>query len=139
MPQPERDGGNSSKRKSPGHQVNRHPGHLIRGETTGRSSQPRGTPEYLHKWKPPFQPRGNKSTLRKQGPQAETWGAGERKTYNFSIPCIAKSEDRHHRRDGEWPKKGGGTTVMTVPKARHRYQPEPSHNLQKKATLDSYN
>ena len=64
------------------------------------------TPEYLHKWKPPFQPGGNKSTLQKQGPpKAETWGAGKRKTDRFSIPCNGKSEDRHHRRNGEWPKK----------------------------------
>ena len=62
-----------------GDQVNRHPGHLNRGETTGRSSRPRGTPEYLHKWKPPFQPGGNKSTLRKQDPQAESWEPGKEK------------------------------------------------------------
>ena len=60
------------------------PRHLNRGETTGRSSRPRSTPEYPHKWKPPFQPGGNKSTLRKQGSQAETWGAGKRKTYIFN-------------------------------------------------------
>ena len=61
------------------------PRHLNRGETTGRSSRPGSTPEYLHKWKPPFQPGGSKSTLRKQGSQAETWGAGKRKPYNFQF------------------------------------------------------
>ena len=35
LPQPERDRGNSSKRESPGDQVNRHPGLWNQGETTG--------------------------------------------------------------------------------------------------------
>ena len=48
----------------------------------------------------------NKPTLRKQRPQAETWRAEKRKTDRFSILCFPKREGRHHRRNGEWPKKG---------------------------------
>ena len=122
---PERDGGNSSIEQKPRDQANWHPRHLNRGESTGRSSRPRDSPEHLHKWKPPFQPGGKQANTAKARPQAE-----KRKTSRFSIQCIPKSEDCHHRRNGEWPKEGGGTTGMTVPKTRHGLEPEPSHNLQ---------
>ena len=102
------------------------PMHLNRGESTGRRRRPRDSPEPLHKWKAPFQP-----TLRKQGPQAETWGAEKRKKDSFSNLCFLKSESRHHQQNGEWPKKRRrGTTGLTVPMTRHGQEPEPSHNLQ---------
>ena len=44
MPQPERDGGNSPKKESPGDQVDRHPQLWKREETTGRSKRPREPP-----------------------------------------------------------------------------------------------
>ena len=100
--------------------MNRHPRHWNRGESTGRRRRPRDSPEHLHKWKPPFQPGGK---------QANTAKAEKRKTDRFPILCFPKSEGRHHRQNGEWPKKGG-TTGLTVPMTRHGQEPEPSHTLQ---------
>ena len=51
-------------------------------------------------------------------------------TDRFSILCFPKSEGRHHRQNGEWPKKRRGTTGLTVPMTRHGQEPEQSHNLQ---------
>ena len=103
---------------------------MNQGETTGRSSRPRSTPEYLHKWKPKFQTGGNKATLRQQGSQAETWGTGKRKPYNFQFHASLRVKTVTTGGTEKWPKKGGGTTGMTVARKRHRHQPKTSHHPQ---------
>ena len=101
---------------------------MHRGETSGRRSRPRRIPEYLHKWKPPFQPGGNKSTLRQPGSQGETRRARKRKPIQFHASQRVKTVTTGGTE--KRPKGGGGTTGMTVSKTRHRHQPKTSHHLQ---------
>ena len=118
----------SSKSKSLGDQVNRNPGACIGEKTSGRRSRPRSIPEYLHKWKPPFQPGGNKSTQRQPGSQGETWRARKRKPIQFHASLRVKTGTTGGTE--KWPKEGGGTTGLIVSKTRHRHQPRTSHHLQ---------
>ena len=100
---------------------------MHRGETSGRRSRPRSIPEYLHKWKPPFQPGGNKSTQRHPGSQGETWRAKKRKPIQFHASLRVKTVTTGGTE--KWPKEGGGTTGLTVSKTRHRHPPRTSHLL----------
>ena len=108
--QPERDGGNSSIEQEP-----RRPGNPApKALESGRIHRPKKVTERLPRTPPQVEAtiptrRKNKPTLRKQDPKAETWGAEKRKTDRFSILCFPKSEGRHHRWNGKWPKKGGET------------------------------
>ena len=127
--QPERDGGNSSIEPEPRRPGKPAPKDLESGRIHRPKKATERLPEQLHKWKPPFQLGGKQANTAKARPQAETWGAEKRKMNRFSILYFPKSEGRHHRRNVEWPKKGG-TTGLTVPMTRHGQEPEPSHNLQ---------
>ena len=129
LPQPERDGGNSSKNKSLGDQVNRHPGACI-GEKPPDEAVDRETP-------PNTSTRGShhsnqEETSQHCDSQAPKSRPGEpgKENQPFSIPCIAKSETVTTDGTEKWPKPGGGTTGMTVSKARHRHQPKTSHHPQ---------
>ena len=117
---PERDGGNSSIEQEP-----RRPGKPApKALESGRIHRSKQSTERLPRTPP--QVGATIPTRRKtsqhcesKAPKPETWGAEKRKTNRFSIQCILKSEDCHHRQNGEWSKEGGGTTGMTVPKTRH--------------------
>ena len=112
QPQPEPDGGKKLQKQEPRRPGKPEPRRLHRGETSGRHSRPRSIPEYLHKWKPPFQPGGNKSTLRQPGSQGETWRARKRKPIQFHASLRVKTVTTGGTE--KWPKEGGGTTGMTV-------------------------
>ena len=102
--------------------------HMHRGETSGRRSRPRSIPEYLHKWKPPFQPGGNKSTQRQPDSQGETWRARKRKPIQFHASLRVKTVTTGGTE--KRPKEGGGTTGLTMSKTRPRHQPRTSHQFQ---------
>ena len=128
QPQPEPDGGKKLQKQEPRRPGKPEPRRLHRGETSGRHSRPRSIPEYLHKWKPPFQQGGNKSTQRQPGSQGETWRARKRKPIQFHASLRVKTVTTGGTE--KWPKEGGGTTGLTVSKTRYRHQPRTSHHLQ---------
>ena len=104
--QPEREGGNSSRDQEPGRPGSPAPKALESGRTNWSKKarpRPRDSPGGLHKWKPPFQPGGKQTHTAK----ARTWGAEIEKRNISQFQCFPKSEGRHHRWNGEWPKKGG--------------------------------
>ena len=120
--------------KSQGNQVAQHPRLLNRGGSIGRRRHDldRETPpEAFHKWKPLFQPGGTSPHCGSKDPQAETWGAEKEKQNVSQSQCFPKSEGRHNRWNGEWPKKRRkGTTGMSVPTTKNGKEHVPSHNLQ---------
>ena len=54
-----------------------------------------------------------------------------------SVPSIAKSEDRHHRRNREMAQEGGGTTRLTVSKPGRDINPGRATSPKKLARLES--
>ena len=129
--QPERDGGNSLIEQEP-----RRPGKPApKALESGRIHRPKKATERLPRTPP--QVEVTIPTRRKTSQHCESEapkprpGAEKRTTDRFSILCFPKSEGRHHRRNGEWPKKRRrGTTGLTLPTTRHGQEPEPSHNPQ---------
>ena len=120
--------------KSQGDKVAQHPRLLNWGGPTGRRSHDldQETPRKPPQVEVPI-PTGRKTSphCESKNPQAETWGA-EIENQNVSpSQCFPKSEGRHHRWNGEWPKKWRkGMTVKPVPTTRNGKEPVYSHNLQ---------
>ena len=117
----------SSKSKSLGDQVNRHPGVCI-GEkllddAVDREASPNTSTSGSHH-------SNQEETSQHCDNQARKARPGELGKEINSIPCIAKSEDRPHRRNGEMVQRRRRLTGLTVSKTRHRHQPRTSHHLQ---------
>ena len=110
--QPERDGGNSSRDQEPGRPGSPAPKALESGRTNRSKKarpRPRDSSGSLHKWKPPYQPGGKqahtaKARTRKPRPGEQKWKNG-----TFLNLNAFRSEGRHNRWNGQWPKKGGKT------------------------------
>ena len=135
QPQPEPERGEKLQKQEP-----RRPGkpetrRMPRGGTTERRSRPRSIPEYLHKWKRPFQPGGNKSTQRQTGSQGETWRARKKKLIQFQASLRVKTVTTGGTE--RWPKEGGGTTRLTVSKSGIDINPGRATSPKKLARLES--
>ena len=111
--QPERDGGNSSRDQEPEKPGSPAPKALESGRINRSKKvrpRPRDSPGSLHKWKPPFQPGGKPTHTVKARTCKPRPGDQKKKKRNVSqSQCFLKSEGRHHRWNGERPKKGGKT------------------------------
>ena len=121
--------------KSQGDQVARYPRLLNRGGSTGRrrhdlnrETHPEASTSGSHH----SNQEENKPTLRKQGPSSRDLGSRNRKKRNISqSQCFLKSEGRHNRWNGEWPKRGGKARQgRQCANTRNGKEPVPSHNLQ---------
>ena len=129
--QPERDGGKHSIEQEP-----RRPGKPApKTLESGRIHRPTKATERLPRTPPQVEvtiPTRRKTSqhCESKAPKPRPEEPRKERTDRFSILCFPKSEGHHHRRNGEWPKKGGGTTGLTVPMTRHGQEPEPSYNLQ---------
>ena len=108
--QPERDGGNSSRDQEPGGPGSLAPKALESGGPTSRRRHDlnRETPRKPPQVEAPIPTRRKTSPhCESKDPQAETWGAEIEKRNVSQSQCFPKSESRHRRWNGEWPKKGG--------------------------------
>ena len=100
QPPPEPDGGNSSKSKGLGDQVNRHPGACLGekppDEAVDREAPPSTSTSGRH--------HSNQAEISQHCDTrlpSRDLGSREKKTIQFSMPGVAKSEDSHHRRNGK--------------------------------------
>ena len=109
------------KSKSPGDPVNRHPGHLNRGETTGRSSRPKATPNSSTSGSHHSNQEETSQHCDSKAPKLRPGEPGKEKhtISQFHASLRVKTVTTGGTENGL--KKGGGTTEKTVPKARHRY------------------